>query len=182
MLYFKHSKYSVRKLRSAFIFWVLLIILASMSKESAGILMYRILNGEPEMFLAHPGGPFFRKKDEGSWTIPKGLPEKGESLTEAALREFEEETGLKPQGNLLPLGAIKQKGGKIVHCWAMEGDTPEGFVPTSSTFEIEWPPRSGKKQQFPEMDKAEFFPVDMAIKKINPAQVALIERLLDKLK
>ncbi|UII30156.1 NUDIX domain-containing protein [Fulvivirga ulvae] len=152
-----------------------------MSPESAGILMYRIHNSKPEVFLVHPGGPFFKKKDEGSWTIPKGLPEKGEDLHKAALREFEEETGIKPESNLLPLGTIKQKGGKVVHCWAMEGNVNEGFMHSSNTFVIEWPPRSGKKQSFPEIDKAEFFPIDQAIIKINPAQVALIERLLLKL-
>ncbi|MBL6448373.1 NUDIX domain-containing protein [Fulvivirga sp. 29W222] len=150
-----------------------------MSTESAGILMYRIRNSGPEVFLVHPGGPFFKKKDNGSWSIPKGLPEKGENLDCAALREFEEETGLKPDGNLLSLGAIKQKGGKVVHCWAMEGNIHEDFKLTSNTFEIEWPPRSGRKQRFPEIDKARFFPIEQAIIKINPAQVTLIERLLD---
>lgn len=152
-----------------------------MSVESAGILMYRMRNDKPEVFLAHPGGPFFRKKDDGWWTIPKGLPEKGEDLIRAALREFEEETGIKLKGSALSLGTIKQKGGKTVHCWAMEGDIPQDFKLSCNTFEIEWPPRSGKKQKFPEIDQVEFFSIDHAIKKINPAQVVLIERLLSEL-
>lgn len=144
--------------------------------------MYRFSNTSMEVLLLHPGGPFFRKKDEGVWSIPKGIPEEGEPLLEAAIREFQEETGINAQGELLPLGSIKQKGGKIVHAWAMEGDLPEGFILQSNFFELEWPPRSGKKQQFPEMDKGEFLPIDLAKKKINPAQVPLIERLEEAVK
>lgn len=144
--------------------------------------MYRFSDTSMEVLLLHPGGPFFRKKDEGVWSIPKGIPEEGEPLLEAATREFQEETGINAQGELLPLGSIKQKGGKIVHAWAMEGDLPEGFILKSNFFELEWPPRSGKKQQFPEMDKGEFLPIELAKKKINPAQVPLIERLEEAVK
>lgn len=125
----------------------------------------------------HPGGPFFQNKNKGVWNIPKGLPEKGEDLQKAAIREFEEETGIKAKGELLSLGTAKQKNGKIVHAWAMEGDLPEGFTFQSNLFELEWPPHSGKKQQFPEMDKATFFPTEAAKEKIIPAQIPLIERL-----
>ena len=144
--------------------------------------MYRFSDTSMEVLLLHPGGPFFRKKDEGVWSIPKGIPEEGEPLLEAAIREFQEETGIIVQGELLPLGSIKQKGGKIVHAWAMEGDLPEGFILKSNFFELEWPPLSGKKQQFPEMDKGEFLPIEPAKKKINPAQVPLIERLEEAVK
>lgn len=144
--------------------------------------MYRIRNGLVEVLLLHPGGPFFRNRDNGVWSIPKGIPEKDEALQEAAMREFGEETGIEVKGNLLPLGAIKQKGGKTVHAWAMEGDLPEGYTLKSNFFELEWPPRSGKKQQFPEMDKCEFLPVALAKQKVNPAQIPLIERLEDELK
>ena len=148
---------------------------------SAGLLMFRrSMSGGLEVYLAHPGGPFFRNKDEGSWTIPKGeIPEDEEPLA-AALREFEEETGLPldESSKFHNLGSIRQKGGKTVHAWAMEGNCPPGHVLKSNTFQIEWPPRSGKFQDFPEIDRAEFFPVDLARQKINPAQIAFIDRLL----
>ncbi len=153
-----------------------------MTSVSAGILMYRLGIKLPEIFLAHPGGPFFSKKDNGVWTIPKGLPEVGENILITAIREFEEETGFKPDGEFIPLGSIKQKGGKIVHAWAVECDIPEDFILKSNYFELSWPPASGQMKKFPEVDRAEFFPVDIAKEKIIPAQIPLIERLEQKLK
>jgi predicted NUDIX family NTP pyrophosphohydrolase len=145
--------------------------------QSVGILMYRRGAGGLEVLLAHPGGPFFRNKDDGAWTIPKGVPEPDEEPRAAALREFDEEIGLPVSEPLLPLGEIKQKGGKVVTAWACEGDAPAGFQPMSNTFELEWPPRSGRRATFPEIDRAEFFPLAVAREKINPAQAALIDRL-----
>jgi predicted NUDIX family NTP pyrophosphohydrolase len=139
--------------------------------------MYRRRDGGLEVLLAHPGGPFFRHRDLGAWTIPKGRPAEGEALEEAAAREFQEETGLTVGQPLLPLGDIKQKSGKTVHAWAFEGDLPPGYVPASNAFRVEWPPRSGRLQRFPEVDRAEFFSVAEARAKINPAQRPLIDRL-----
>jgi predicted NUDIX family NTP pyrophosphohydrolase len=134
-----------------------------------------------ELLLVHPGGPFFRNKDEGAWSIPKGEVEEGAEPLAAALREFSEETGAAaPEGELVPLGEIRQKGGKRVVAWAIEGD----FDPTSvnsNSFEMEWPPRSGRKEQFPEIDRAEFFPPELARRKLNPAQAELVDRLEEKL-
>ena len=151
-------------------------------KVSAGLLMYRIKSGLLEVFLVHPGGPFFAKKDEGVWSIPKGEIEAEEDFLKAAIREFEEETGLKPTGEFLPLGKIKQKGGKIVYAWAFKGDCDENQPIQSNTFRIEWPPHSGKQKEFPEIDRAEFFEAETAKRKINPAQIILIERLQSFLK
>ncbi len=145
---------------------------------SAGLLMYRRRADGIEVFLAHPGGPFFRNKDAGAWGIPKGGPLSGEPLDVAAVREFQEETGLAVAPPLLPLGDVKQRGGKTVHAWAFAGDAPQGFVPTSNTFELEWPPRSGKRQLFPEVDRAAFFPLPVAREKMNPAQAAFLDRLV----
>ena len=132
-----------------------------------------------ELLLVHPGGPFFRHKDLEAWGIPKGEPAPGEELRAAAIREFAEETGLPVREPLAPLGEIRQKGGKTVHAWAFAGDAlPEGFVPPSNTFSLEWPPRSGRQQLFPEIDRAALFPVDVARAKITPAQAAFIDRLL----
>ena len=134
------------------------------------------------MLLVHPGGPFFRKKDLESWTIPKGEAAEGEDLKARAKTEFQEELGIAPSTeDWIELGAVTQKGGKIVHGWAVEGTLPEDFQIVSNTFEIEWPPRSGRKQQFPEVDCAEFFPVEVAATKINPAQVAFLDRLNEAL-
>jgi predicted NUDIX family NTP pyrophosphohydrolase len=148
---------------------------------SAGLLMYRRRRGVLEVLLAHPGGPFFRNKDDGAWTIPKGEPAAGEELSLAARREFGEEIGAPVGELLLPLGEIKQKGGKVVHAWGFEGDLPEGFVLRCNTFELEWPPRSGRRHRFPEVDRAELFPVAVARTKINPAQRTFLERLVDAL-
>src|SRR5713101_65978 len=145
-----------------------------MSRISAGLLMYRIYGGTLQVLLAHPGGPFFKNKDEGAWSIPKGEIEPGEDLLEAAKREFEEETGVTPTDTFTALTPIKQKGGKIVHAWAFKGDCdPSGIV--SNTFTMEWPPRSGRLMEFPEMDRADFFEVAAAIRKIKAGQEALIE-------
>ena len=139
--------------------------------------MFRKTTGGLEVLLAHPGGPFFKNKDEGVWTIPKGVAEAGEDLLQRARIEFEEELGMRPGGEVVPLGTIRQKGGKTVHAWAMEGDLPENFEARSNTFELEWPPRSGKFQSFPEVDRAQFFRLDEAGRKINPAQKEFLHRL-----
>lgn len=139
--------------------------------------MFRRKNGRLEVLLAHPGGPFFAKKDEGVWTIPKGEAAADEDLLTRAQIEFEEEIGTKPSGDWIPLGSIQQKGGKMVHAWAFEGDLPDPFQCRSNTFEIEWPPHSGQRRQFPEVDRAEFFGSEVARRKMNPAQVELLDRL-----
>jgi len=145
-------------------------------KRSAGILLYRKLS-EVEFFLVHPGGPFFAKKDDGVWTIPKGEVNAEEDPIAAAKREFLEETGSPVKGLFLPLGEVKQKAGKIVEAWAVEGDLAAEHI-KSNTFEIEWPPRSGKKRSFAEIDKAGWFNLENALQKINPAQKELLTRLL----
>jgi predicted NUDIX family NTP pyrophosphohydrolase len=138
--------------------------------------MYRFQNGRLQVFLVHPGGPFFQNKDEGVWTIPKGEPEPEEGLLNAAKREFREETGIEPTGPFLSLSPVKQKGGKTVHAWAFEGASPPATL-VSNSFAMEWPPKSGRMMEFPETDKAEFFALDAARRKINPPQAALIDEL-----
>ena len=150
------------------------------SRVSAGLLIFR-RNTFIQVLLAHPGGPFFARKDDGVWTIPKGEAGPDEDLLSRARIEVEEELGIKPSGNWIPLGSIKQKGGKTVHAWAVEGDLPEQFELKSNLFEIEYPPRSGKFRQFPEIDRAEFFPDQIARQKINPAQIPFLDRLRDSL-
>ena len=146
-------------------------------KQSAGILLYRKdKTNKLEVFLVHPGGPFFAKKDEGYWTIPKGEIEEGEDPLIAAKREFHEETATELEGDFHSLGEIKQKGGKIVQAWAIEGDIDADKI-VSNTFEIEWPPRSGKKKSFAEIDKAGWFSLEEALVKINAAQRAFLESL-----
>ncbi len=147
-----------------------------MNKTSAGILLYRRKDTRLEVFLIHPGGPFFTKKDEGVWSIPKGLLEPGEDPLAAARREFAEETGCEPDGEFRPLTPIKQKGGKTVIAWIGEGDCSEAI--TSNTFEMEWPPHSGRMQSFPEADRAGWFTIEEAKKKIIPAQIALVDELV----
>jgi predicted NUDIX family NTP pyrophosphohydrolase len=145
---------------------------------SAGLLMYRVNNKVLEVLLAHPGGPFFKNKDDGYWSIPKGEPSDNEAdLLETAKREFEEETGIVPYGEFIPLESIVQKGGKQVFCWAFEGNLPDGFIHKCNYFETEWPPHSGKKMQFMEIDKIEFFPAIKAKKKIKDAQIKFIAQL-----
>jgi predicted NUDIX family NTP pyrophosphohydrolase len=140
--------------------------------------MFRRKNDALEVLLVHPGGPFWKNKDDGAWSIPKDEAEPGEDLLTRAQIEFEEELGLKSHGEWIPLGSIKQKGGKIVHAWAFEGDLHRPFELKCNTFEIEWPPRSGKMCEFPEVDRAEFFPLEVARRRINPAQIPLLERLV----
>lgn len=138
--------------------------------------MYRSVSGNPQVLLAHAGGPFFRNNDEGAWSIPKGEIENAEYLLEAAKREFKEETGITPTGPFIKLTPVKQKGGKIVHAWAFEGDCDPTKI-VSNTFTMEWPPKSGQQQDFPEIDRAEFFDLETARRKINAAQVGLIDEL-----
>jgi predicted NUDIX family NTP pyrophosphohydrolase len=147
-----------------------------MPKISAGLLLYRFRDGRLQVLLVHPGGPFFRNKDLGAWSIPKGEPDEGEPLLDAAKREFREETGFMVDGEYLELTAVKQKAGKVVHAWALEGDCDPAAL-RSNTFPLEWPPRSGKRVEFPEVDRAEFFELETAREKINPAQSALLEEL-----
>jgi predicted NUDIX family NTP pyrophosphohydrolase len=147
-----------------------------MPRVSAGLLMYRRKGGALEVLLVHPGGPFWSNKDLGAWTIPKGEVAEGEDEETTARREFQEETGLQPEGTLLPLGSVKQKGGKVVHAWAFEGDADAAAI-RSNTYSVEWPPRSGQWRTFPEVDRAEWFPLDEARRRINPAQAALIDAL-----
>lgn len=146
---------------------------------SAGLLMYRIKDNEPEVFLAHPGGPYFYKKDDGHWSIPKGEPDENEELLMTAIREFREETGILPAGEYIPLGSITQKGGKEVYCWAFNSDLPNDYVHECNYFEEEWPPNSGEYAEFPEIDKVSFFNVTEAKEKIKAAQIPLINRLLE---
>ena len=147
-----------------------------MPRLSAGLLMYRIRDGIIQVLLAHPGGPFFQSKDEGAWSIPKGEPDADEDLFLTAQREFEEETGLKPCGPFIPLKPIKQKGGKVVHAWAFQGDCHPTAI-TCNTFTMEWPPRSGKQMEFPEIDRAEFFDLATARKKIKSGQESFLDEL-----
>lgn len=147
------------------------------NRISAGLIMYRITNKKLEVLLAHPGGPFYAKKDEGYWSIPKGEPDGKEELLEVAIREFEEETGLKPEGKFIELGSIIQKGGKQVHAWAFEGYLPLGFVHTCNTFKLVWPPKSGNIKEFKEIDKIEFFDLKTAKLKIKETQIPLIDNL-----
>lgn len=151
-------------------------------RTSAGLLMYRVKDGETEFFLAHPGGPYFNRKDDGSWSIPKGEPEIVESMLVAAIREFKEETGITPVGNFIPIGTILQKGGKEVHAWAFEGDLPPDYVHECNFFEEEWPPNSGEFREFPEIDKVGFFSEAEAKKKIKAAQIPFIDRVKELLK
>lgn len=153
------------------------IVWVMATRTSAGILLYRRHDGALEVLLAHPGGPFFRTKDEGHWTIPKGEVDPGEALVAVARREFEEETGHPPpQGELLDLGSIVQKGGKVVYAWALEGDL-DAAAAVSNIFELVWPPGSGRLQVFPEIDRVEWFGPDEARRRVKPTQIPLIERL-----
>jgi predicted NUDIX family NTP pyrophosphohydrolase len=152
------------------------------SKRSAGLLLYRRgADGALEVLLAHPGGPLFARKDEGVWTIPKGELDVDEVPLACAIREFVEETGYRPEpGAFIELGSVRQRGGKLVSAWACEGN----WDPTqlqSNTFEMEWPPRSGRRQAFPEVDRAAFFTLDAARSKLNPAQIEFLDRLASAL-
>ncbi|MGB9474687.1 MAG: NUDIX domain-containing protein [Candidatus Udaeobacter sp.] len=149
------------------------------SRISAGLLMFRRRNNQIEFLLAHPGGPLFAHKDDGIWTIPKGEAAPGEDLLTRAQIEFEEEVGFRPEGVLdwIALGWIKQKGGKTVHAWAFQGDLPQPFEMKSNLFEMEWPPHSGKRKMFPEVDQARFFSDEVARRKIKETQIPLLDRL-----
>lgn len=147
-----------------------------MARISAGLLLYRRHAGRLEVFLVHPGGPFWAKKDLGAWSIPKGEVEAGQDELSEARREFQEETGSRVNGDFRPLKPIKQAGGKSVHAWAIEGACDAERI-VSNTFTVEWPPRSGKQRSFPEVDRAAWFDLPTARQKINPAQAALLEEL-----
>jgi predicted NUDIX family NTP pyrophosphohydrolase len=151
-----------------------------MPTSSAGILMYRRTGKALEVLLVHPGGPFWRNEDDGAWSIPKGEMDEGEDPAEVALREFMEEIGSAPDGPLRSLGEIRQRGGKRVHAFAIEGDIDAGAI-ASNTFEIEWPPKSGRLQTFPEVDRAGWFDLPAARVKIIESQRLLLDRLMDRL-
>jgi predicted NUDIX family NTP pyrophosphohydrolase len=145
-------------------------------KESAGLVLYRRRDGELEVLLVHPGGPFWKNKDAGVWTIPKGEIPPGETPIETARRELVEETGVDATGPLVALGSVRQKAGKVVHAWALERDADAASI-VSNTFTVEWPPRSGRRQEFPEVDEARWFSLDEARGRINAAQVAFLDAL-----
>jgi predicted NUDIX family NTP pyrophosphohydrolase len=151
------------------------------AKRSAGILLYRLGGGGPEVLLVHPGGPFWARRDAGVWSIPKGEYEDGDDPLACALREFEEETGSTlPPGKLVELDDVRQKSGKVVTAWAAEGDLDPDAV-RSNSFTMEWPPRSGRTAEFPEVDRAGWFGIDEAREKLNPAQAEFLDRLVERL-
>jgi predicted NUDIX family NTP pyrophosphohydrolase len=152
-----------------------------MAKVSAGILLYRIRPAGPEVLLVHPGGPFWAKKDEGAWSIPKGLVDPGEDELAAARREFFEETGAVAHGNAKDLGAFRQPGGKVIRAFAVEGDFDPAAL-RSNLFAMEWPPRSGRTAEFPEADRAGWFSPEEALGKVTKGQIPLIEALLARLR
>jgi len=147
-----------------------------MAKKSAGLLMFRSRRGVLEVFLVHPGGPFWEKKDEGSWSIPKGEYETGEDPFEVAKREFREETGCEPAGEFIPLASRKQPSGKVIAAWALEGDC-DALTIKSNTFSLEWPPRSGRQQEFPEVDRAGWFTLPVGREKILKGQAGFLDEL-----
>jgi predicted NUDIX family NTP pyrophosphohydrolase len=149
------------------------------ARRSAGILLHRMHDGTREVLLVHPGGPFWAKKDLGAWSIPKGEYADGDDPRACALREFAEELGAPPpDGELVPLGEVRQRGGKVVTAWALEGDADAAAI-RSNTFTMEWPPRSGTMREFPEVDRAEWFAIPAARERILPAQAELLDRLAD---
>jgi len=150
-------------------------------KKSAGLLLYRCMENTIEFFLVHPGGPFWKNKDIGAWTIPKGELEDEEDALETAKREFKEETGTIIDGNFITLTPVKQKAGKLVYAWAIQGNIDSEKI-TSNTFKIQWPPKSGKWVDLPEVDKAGWFSIEESKQKINPAQIPLIDELLELIK
>ncbi|MDE5454239.1 NUDIX domain-containing protein [Bradyrhizobium sp. CSA112] len=151
---------------------------ASSKIQSAGLLLFRQRGKDVQVLLGHPGGPFWSRKDHGAWTIPKGLIGPGESLLSAAQREFAEETGYRPDGKAIALGSAQQPGGKVVHVWAIEEDWDPADL-RSNTFEMEWPPRSGRRQSFPELDRASWFGVAEARLKILKGQAVFLDYLLE---
>ena len=152
-----------------------------MPERSAGILMYRRTGGAVEVLLVHPGGPFWKKKDDGAWTIPKGLYVAGEEALAAAKREFEEETGAAPAGEFIPLGEFRQSSAKTVSVWAVEGEFEVTRL-KSNAFALEWPPKSGKMSEFPEIDRAAWFSPEDARRKILKGQRAVLDALFARLK
>jgi predicted NUDIX family NTP pyrophosphohydrolase len=153
------------------------------AKRSAGILLFRRSGSETEFLLVHPGGPFWSKKDAGAWSIPKGQIEDDEEPRACAIRELEEELGAAPEldlEQLIELGSIRQRAGKTVEAWAAEADFDPASL-ASNTFAMEWPPRSGNQQEFPEVDRAEWFGLEQAREKVLPAQAELLDRLLERL-
>lgn len=151
-----------------------------MPEKSAGLLVYRLRDGAPEFLLAHPGGPFWARRDEGAWSIPKGLIDEGEENHAAALREFEEETGQSICGDFIELTPLKQKSGKVVYCWLVQADLDlAGF--RSNLFEMEWPRRSGRMQTFPEIDRVAWFGPEEALRKILPGQAGFVTEALARL-
>jgi len=148
-----------------------------MPKQSAGILVFRRARQRLEVFLVHPGGPFWAKKDAGAWSLPKGEFSAGEDPLAAARREFAEETGLSMDGRFLPLGTAKQRGGKLITAWAVEAD-PDPRLLKSNTFSMEWPPKSGLMREFPEIDRGQWFTLDEAREKILAGQTAFLDRLV----
>ena len=150
-----------------------------MPKTSAGLLLYRLVNDALEVLLVHPGGPFWAKKDLAAWSIPKGEFSPGEDPLAAAQREFQEETGFAVQGNFVALTPLQQPGGKIVRAWAVEGDCDPTQL-RSNSFSLEWPPQSGRRRDFPEVDRAAWFPIGDARRKILPGQARFLDQLLAK--
>ena len=148
------------------------------ARQSAGILLYRRKGGATEVFLVHPGGPFWKNKDAGAWTVPKGEIKDGEDLLAAAVREFREETGFDVKGKFIALEPVVQKAGKKVYAWAIAGDIDAGAI-RSNTFSMEWPPKSGRQTVFPEVDKGGWFKVAEAREKINPGQRGFLKQLVD---
>jgi len=151
-----------------------------MKPVSAGLLMFRRSRIAVEVFLVHPGGPFWHKKDLGAWSIPKGECTTGEDTLAAAKREFEEETGIKPVGEFLPLDDLKQPSGKVITAWAFEGNCAPAEI-RSNVFSIEWPPKSGRTQEFPEVDRAAWFSIEEARTRILKGQVGFLDRLTERL-
>ncbi len=149
------------------------------AKVSAGILLYRLSANGPEVFLVHPGGPFWAKRDLGAWSVPKGEVDGDEDMLEAAKREFREETGAQIEGSFIELAPVRQPSGKVVHAWAIEGDADASSI-TSNTFSIEWPPHSGESREFPEVDRAEWFTLAEARDKLLPGQRPLLDELIRK--
>jgi predicted NUDIX family NTP pyrophosphohydrolase len=154
--------------------------MSSRTAVSSGLLLFRRRNQAIEVFLAHPGGPFWARRDTGAWTIPKGVVDEGEDLLDAARREFREETGIVATPPYISLGSVKQKAGKVVHAWAWEGDADPDSL-TSNTTTAEWPRGSGRWLTFPEVDRCAWFDLDTAHEKINPAQSAFLPRLVEQL-